>query len=95
MFHKSIEILANLPELIGARVQSNWINYDGCTNQAKKGGVCITHGAKKKQYIFEGCNTQSQRGGVCTRHCLKGGIVANSTLTLQPIADTPPIPSCQ
>ena len=35
------------------------------------------------------------KGGVCTRHRSKGGIVANSTPTLQPNADTPPIPSCQ
>jgi hypothetical protein len=41
-------------------------------------------------------NTQeSQRGGVCTRHRSKGGILANSTPTLQPNADTTPIPSRQ
>ena len=75
----------------------SYCSHDGCTNQARKRGVCITHGdgAKRKQCIFEGCTNKAVKGGVCTRHRSKGGIVANSTPTLQPNADTPPIPSCQ
>jgi hypothetical protein len=41
--------------------------FKGCTNQAVKGGVCITHGAKRYVYIcsFEGgCTNQAQKGGV-------------------------------
>ncbi len=79
----------------GASRAKSYCRHDGCTNQARKGGVCITHGSKRKQCIVEGCNTQSQRGGVCYRHRSKGGIVANSTPTLQPNADTPPTPSRQ
>jgi hypothetical protein len=32
-------------------------SHEGCSNQAVKGGVCVTHGAKvtKKQCSFEGC----------------------------------------
>ena len=33
-------------------------SFEGCNNQVKKGGVCITHGAKvtHKQCSFEGTN---------------------------------------
>jgi hypothetical protein len=40
----------------------------GCANQAQKGGVCITHGAKMNRCSFEGCTKQAQKGGVCCRH---------------------------
>jgi hypothetical protein len=43
-------------------------NHEGCTNQAVKGGVCVTHGAKHKRCRFEGCTNQVQKGGVCTTH---------------------------
>ncbi len=41
-----------------------------CHNFAKKGGVCITHGAtqQRKRCTFEGCFKQEQRGGLCIRH---------------------------
>jgi len=38
------------------------------TNQAKKGGVCIKHGAEKKQCSTEGCTNKAQKGGVCVKH---------------------------
>ena len=39
-------------------------------NQAKKGGVCIKHGAKakRKSCSSEGCTNISMKGGVCRRH---------------------------
>ena len=43
----------------------------GCTNQAVKGGVCVTHGAKvraRKQCRIKGCTNQFQKGGVCITH---------------------------
>ena len=40
----------------------------GCTNQARKGGVCVKHGAKVKRCSSEGCSNQAVRGGVCIRH---------------------------
>ena len=44
--------------------------HPGCNKQAKKGGVCITHGAKKYVYIcsFEGCTNNVVKGGVCITH---------------------------
>ena len=45
--------------------------HDGCTNQAKKGGVCTTHGAKRKTCNRDGCSNQALKGGVCWRHGAK------------------------
>ena len=44
---------------------------DGCTNIAKKGGVCVRHGAKRKTCSHEGCANVAQIGGVCFRHGAK------------------------
>eukprot|EP00985_Skeletonema_marinoi_P008050 scaffold3586_cov115-Skeletonema_marinoi.AAC.6 len=41
---------------------------EGCTNQAKQGGVCIKHGAKAKLCSSEGCTNVVVKGGVCIRH---------------------------
>jgi hypothetical protein len=45
-------------------------NHEGCTNQAVRGGVCVTHGAKRYVYIcsFEECTNQALKGGVCITH---------------------------
>ena len=39
-----------------------------CTNQARKGGVCIRHGAQKKRCSREECTNYAKKGGVCMRH---------------------------
>ena len=46
----------------------------GCTNQSRKGGVCIRHGAKKKRCSFEesSITNQAQTGAVCLRYGAKG-----------------------
>lgn len=53
---------------------------EGCTQLAKKGGVCqqggvcIKHRAKgspKKRCSSEGCTSQAQKGGVCIKHGAK------------------------
>jgi hypothetical protein len=41
----------------GAKVKL--CSFNGCTNQARPGGVCIRHGAKKKRCSREGCQNQS------------------------------------
>jgi hypothetical protein len=43
-------------------------SHEGCTNQAIKGGVCVTHGAEKKRCCYEGCTNQAKKGGVCITH---------------------------
>lgn len=40
----------------------------GCANLARKGGVCIRHGAKEKRCSVEGCTNKAQTAGVCDRH---------------------------
>ena len=40
----------------------------GCPNKVKKGGVCVTHGARKKQCRVVGCTNQAKKGGVCKPH---------------------------
>eukprot|EP00984_Skeletonema_dohrnii_P000300 scaffold96_cov77-Skeletonema_dohrnii-CCMP3373.AAC.5 len=52
------------------RKYAKMCSAEGCSNQAKKGGVCIRHGAKVKvkRCSSEGCTNQAQNGGVCCRH---------------------------
>ena len=33
-------------------------SHKGCTSYARKGGVCVTNGAKVKRCSFEGCTNQ-------------------------------------
>ena len=53
-------------------------SHEGCTNQAKKGGVCMRHGAnkEKKKCNQEGCTNYAKKGGVCIRH---GATISRST----------------
>ena len=44
---------------------------EGCTNLARRGGVCIKHGAKAKICSAEGCMNVAVKGGVCIRHGAK------------------------
>ena len=44
---------------------------DGCTNQSRKGGVCVRHGAKLKLCSSEACTYLAREGGVCIRHGTK------------------------
>jgi hypothetical protein len=48
-------------------------SHEGCTNVVKKGGVCVTHGAKvtKKRCSFRGCTNHVVKGGVCVTHGAK------------------------
>jgi len=43
-------------------------SVDGCTNHAKKGGVCMKHVAKVKLCSEVGCPNVVRKGGVCMRH---------------------------
>ena len=36
-----------------------------------KGGVCIRHGAKRKNCKFDDCNNKVKKGGVCRKHGAK------------------------
>ena len=37
----------------------------------KRGGVCYTHGATRKQCSFEGCTNRAVKAGVCITHGAK------------------------
>ncbi len=58
------------------RPRKKWVKkrcfFYGCTNKARKGGVCNRHGdganAKRKLCSSEGCTNMVRQGGVCTRH---------------------------
>ena len=43
---------------------------DGCTKHAKKGGVCVKHGAVivMKTCNHDGCTKYVQKGGFCRGH---------------------------
>jgi hypothetical protein len=55
----------------GAKVKYKRCSAEGCTNIAKKGGVCIRHGAKKKLCCVGGCTNKAFKGGVCIKHGAK------------------------
>jgi hypothetical protein len=43
-------------------------NIEACTTRAKKGGVCIRHGAKKRSNVAaKACTNHAVKGGVCVR----------------------------
>ena len=67
---KKKSIIKNLQPGVKAsmRRKKRCNNHEGCTNQAVKGGVCITHGAKLKRYSHAGCKNKAQKGGVCITH---------------------------
>ena len=48
--------------------RKNQCSSEGCTNQAKNGGVCIKHGAKQDRCCHEGCNNVIKEQGVCVKH---------------------------
>ena len=56
---------------------------EGCTRQAMKGGVCVTHGARRRLCTTEGCRNQSVVGGVCVRHGAKLARTAANTICVQ------------
>ena len=41
---------------------------EGCANTAKRGGVCVAHGARKKRCSHEGCANGVVTGGICITH---------------------------
>jgi hypothetical protein len=55
----------------GATWTKKRCSSEGCTNIAKKGGVCMKHGAKFKRCSSDGCRNIAQKGGVCKRHGAK------------------------
>jgi len=51
---------------IGARVKRKLCSSsDGCTNQVRKGGVCVRHGAKRKRWSNDGCTNSAEIRGAC------------------------------
>jgi len=54
---------------------------DGCTNIARRGGVCIRHGAKDKRCSSKGCTNQVTNGGVCVRHGAKRKLCSSEGCT--------------
>jgi len=47
-----------------------YCSHEGCTKQARKAGLCWTHGTKQ-ECSYEGCNNVVVKGGVCIRHGAK------------------------
>jgi len=52
----------------GARVEVKLCSVGNCTNYAKRGGLCIKHGAQLKRCSVDGCNNHIVSGGVCFRN---------------------------
>jgi len=46
-------------------------SFPQCSNNAKKAGVCVQHGSKKKQCSENGCTNNAVRKGVCINHGAK------------------------
>jgi hypothetical protein len=45
----------------GAKVKKYTCSHEGCTNYARRGGVCVRHGAKVKLCRHEGCTNIKPR----------------------------------
>ena len=68
---------------------ADWRKYakicsaNGCTTLARKGQVCIRHGATwtNKKYSSEGCTNQAHKGGVCKRHGAKSKLCSKEGCT--------------
>ena len=43
-------------------------SHEGCTTQARKGGICIKHGAEQKRCSHYGCANAALNRGVCISH---------------------------
>lgn len=41
---------------------------DGCTNRVVQGGLCISHGAKRKMCKHPGCTKNVKKAGLCSTH---------------------------
>jgi hypothetical protein len=46
-------------------------SFPQCLNNARKAGVCVQHGSKKKQCSKNGCTNNAVRKGVCINHGAK------------------------
>jgi hypothetical protein len=56
------------------KIKNKSCSSEGCTKQARNGGMCIEHGAKKiarKLCNSEGCTKQAVNCGVCIEHGAK------------------------
>lgn len=40
----------------------------GCNNRVVQGGLCISHGAKRKTCKYPGCNKNVKKAGLCSTH---------------------------
>ena len=60
-------------EVVRKKYDRKICSADGCTNIAKKGGMCNRHGAKVeyKRRSSHGCTNQAKKGGVCIKHGAK------------------------
>ena len=47
---------------------SRMCKVEGCPNTVVQGGVCISHGAKRKQCKIEGCTKTVKQAGLCSAH---------------------------
>ena len=59
------------PTKVAWSKERNQTLSDGCTKQAKNGGVCLKHGATRTECKHEGCNNHALKGGVCIKHGAK------------------------
>eukprot|EP00526_Cylindrotheca_closterium_P007362 CAMPEP_0113617812 /NCGR_PEP_ID=MMETSP0017_2-20120614/8991_1 /TAXON_ID=2856 /ORGANISM="Cylindrotheca closterium" /LENGTH=698 /DNA_ID=CAMNT_0000527255 /DNA_START=361 /DNA_END=2457 /DNA_ORIENTATION=+ /assembly_acc=CAM_ASM_000147 len=41
---------------------------EGCPNRVVQGGLCISHGAKRKLCKYPGCNKNVKKAGLCSTH---------------------------
>ena len=44
------------------------LSVAGCQNGIVQGGVCVKHGAKRRQCKFPGCDKNSKSAGLCSKH---------------------------
>jgi len=60
---KSTDVKANKTTLPIKKQARRLCSVEGCTKQAKKGGICIKHGAKVRKCSHEGCTNNALKSG--------------------------------
>ena len=76
---KVVPISLKKEEFVEGMEQIKLCKFEGCTNQVIQIGLCMRHGAKKKQCSSEGCTNQVVKRGVRKMHGAKSNTNDQST----------------
>ena len=59
---------AESPEKPKLKPNKRFCSVPGCKNGVVQGGLCVSHGAKRRKCQFPGCEKNSKCAGLCSKH---------------------------